>query len=80
MPELEGDDVEIIALPDSITVHAPTASKADREEGNRVSESGSRKLFCRICLPAEIDPDQVTATLEEGMLRIVAQKANRSDG
>ena len=39
------------------------------------SEFGEKRLLRQFDLPTCIDPDRITATVDEGILRIVAKKA-----
>jgi HSP20 family molecular chaperone IbpA len=57
-------------------VQAGSERKHQNVEGEvRISELGSRKLYRRVNLPSPIDLDRTTATLDEGVLHLVAAKA-----
>jgi HSP20 family molecular chaperone IbpA len=63
-------------LPDSITIEGQVKyTEHPGEEKIDFSEFGEKRLVRQFELPARIDPDNVTATLEDGVLRIAAKKA-----
>lgn len=73
-------DVEVTATPREIIVHAKTKSerKEERKEAESVvlwSEFGTNDVYRRVALSAEIDPEKVVATLDNGLLKVVAPKA-----
>jgi HSP20 family molecular chaperone IbpA len=45
------------------------------EERVHFTEFGEKPLMRQFDLPARIDPNEVTATLEDGVLQITAKKA-----
>jgi HSP20 family molecular chaperone IbpA len=62
LPDVDSRTLEVDVLPDWVAV-----------EGR--AEHGEKRLLRRFDLAARIDPDGVTATLEDGVLKIVARKA-----
>ena len=76
MPGFDDYTLQVDVLPHSITVEA-TAEKMEvpNDELIHFSEFGDKKLLRQFDLPTCIDPDGVTATVDEGILRIVAKKA-----
>ena len=76
VPNLEAKDIIISALPESIVVQAQTTREEKVEEHGemRLSEFREMRLFRRFDLLPGIDVEQVKATLENGMLTIVAAK------
>jgi len=69
-------DVEVTATPREIIVHAKT--KSERKEAESVvlwSEFGTNDVYRRVALSAEIDPEKIVATLDNGLLKVVAPKA-----
>lgn len=75
-PGFEAKDIQITVLPDSIVIEAESSHKEEEEKGAvHFSDFRSRRLFRRVELPSPIDVDRVTATLEKGVLRLVAAKA-----
>jgi len=75
-PGFDPEDVQVTALPDALIVKAASTHMHDKSEGDvRFCEFGQKTLFRRFELPAEIDPDGVTASLDKGMLDLTAPKA-----
>jgi len=76
LPGFEAKDIEVTVTPLEIVVHAVSKEEKHGEEKNVVwTEFGSRDLFRRLAAPEPIDTEKTTATIEKGMLRIVAPKA-----
>lgn len=76
LPGYEAEEVQVTATPDEIIVHAETRREKEPSEGKVVwSEFGPNDVYRRFELPAPIDLDKTNATLENGILRIVAAKA-----
>jgi HSP20 family molecular chaperone IbpA len=83
LPGFEPTAISVTATSRELIVHA--ASKSEKKEestkgGGRVmwSEFGSNDVCRRIELTQDIDPAKVTATLEHGMLRVIAPKAHKA--
>jgi HSP20 family protein len=72
MPNVEAKDITISALPESIVVQARMTGA--HEEEREVHCSRERRLFRRFDLMPGIDVEQVNATLQNGVLTIVAVK------
>jgi len=64
LPGFDAEEIEIVALVNSILVRAESQTAPNHQA-----------LFRRILLPAKIDVTGVMASLEEGTLRISAPKA-----
>jgi HSP20 family molecular chaperone IbpA len=62
-------------LPDSITIEGQVKYAENAGEKIHFSEFGEKRLMRQFELPVRINPDNVIATLEDGVLRIVAKKA-----
>ncbi len=75
LPGFDAKEIEITATPSEIIVHA--ACKAERAEARKIvwTEFGSNDVFRKFELPLAIDVDKVQASLEKGMLHIIAAKA-----
>jgi len=73
VPGLEAKDLQITAMPDAVVVQAKPRSK----ETNAVPfrELRDRKLFRRFHFDEAIDPARTEASLNKGILEIVASKA-----
>jgi HSP20 family protein len=77
VPGFDAKDIRVAALPDALIVEGEAEHEYRSMEGNvRVSEFGERKLFRHIPLPEPVDVDHVSATLDEGLLRLRAAKAH----
>lgn len=61
-------EIRVTALPDAIIVEAEDST-----------ETVEKQLFQRLDLPAPINPDKVTASLENGVLLLVAEKAGTAE-
>ncbi|MFN7923961.1 MAG: Hsp20 family protein [Bryobacteraceae bacterium] len=78
IPGFDAKEVTITATPEEIVVRAEhPAPPADAPKDMKVlwSELGNGKFCRRIPMPAAIDPDRTTATLENGMLILTSAKA-----
>ena len=76
LPGFEAKDVQVTATPSKIIVHAETKHEKKVEEPNVLwTEFGSNDVYRRFELPALIDVDKTSATLDNGMLHIIASKA-----
>lgn len=76
LPGFDVKQVEVTATPAQIAVHANCTS-AKKAEGERIvwTEFGSNDVYRRFSLPQPINPEKVTATLDHGLLKIMAAKA-----
>ena len=76
VPGFTSEQLEVSVLPDSIIVSGKAESKKERKKGKtRFSGLSHKDLLRRLYLPHQIDFDHVHASLEHGLLRIVAKKA-----
>jgi len=76
LPGFDPKEVEVTVTPSEIIVHAETRHEKEIKEGNVLwTEFGSNDVYRRFELPARIDVDKTSATLDNGMLRISATKA-----
>jgi len=76
VPGLYAKEVRVAALPDSLVVSAESMHRHEKA-GSDVPfrEFGGRSLFRRIDLLASINIDKVTANLHNGVLKLIAEKA-----
>jgi HSP20 family protein len=75
-PGLEPKDIHITMLPRTIIVKGETSHRHDREEGAvRLCEFSTNSLLRRFDLDSPIDVDRASASLDQGILQIVAPKA-----
>jgi len=75
VPGFDAGEVKVTAVPGEIIVKANAEKRNEKEEeGICYSEFGSKSLYRRFDMSTPIDVDKVTATIEKGMLTIVAPK------
>ena len=75
LPGFEPKDVEVTATPNEVIIHAATKTEQKTEKDNVIwTEFGSNDVYRRFDVPDAINVDQVTAKLDNGMLRITAPK------
>jgi HSP20 family protein len=73
LPGIDGKDVEVTATPTEVIVHAAAQEEKKTQKGKVLwTEFGSRDFYRRFEVPNPINADKVTATLENGVLRITA--------
>jgi HSP20 family protein len=73
----EPTEIEVTATPREILIkgrHENERSAAD-ESKVRWSELRSRNAFRRVGLPTSVDVEKISASIENGLLKIVAPKA-----
>jgi HSP20 family protein len=81
LPGFEGKDIEVIAEPASVTVHASVEKKAGEKHEHIVwSEFGKNEVFRKVTFPADIELPRVTAEFANGLLRVYAPKATPKVG
>ena len=69
-------DIRVTAMPTTLFVYAETKQKQEKREGDvYFSEFGQKQVFRRLDLPAPINVENVTASLDRGVLQIMASKA-----
>jgi HSP20 family molecular chaperone IbpA len=77
-PGFKAAETKVTALPDAVIVSAESSHKHEENNADvHFCEFGEKTLFRRLDLPQPINVDKVTANLDDGMLRIVAQKSER---
>jgi HSP20 family protein len=76
VPGFDPTELDVTATPNELIVQAKHEHKHDESEGNvQYCEFGEKRLFRKLNMPAKIDQDRVTASLDKGILQIVAKKA-----
>jgi HSP20 family molecular chaperone IbpA len=76
VPGFDAADLHVTAIPGALIVYAKARHKHENGEGDvYLCEFGQRQLFRWLDLPAPINPDRVTANLEQGILQVTAGKA-----
>jgi HSP20 family molecular chaperone IbpA len=83
LPGFEPADISVTATPHQLVVHAKSKIESKKEQeakkGQKVywSEFRSNDVYRQAELPKDIDPQSVSASLHNGLLKIVATKANK---
>jgi HSP20 family protein len=78
LPGFAEKDLKVTATPEALIVEAEQRHTHAGEEGNvRLCEFSGKKLFRRLDLPSAINVEQVSATLDKGILQINAPKASQ---
>ena len=85
LPGFEAGDISVTATPRALIVHAKSKSESKKEEeakkGEKVcwSEFRSNDVYRRVDLPNDVDVQSASASLDNGMLKIVATKAAKPE-
>jgi len=83
LPGFEPADISVTATPHQLVVHAKSKIESKKEEeakkGQKVcwSEFRSNDVYRQIDLPEDIDPQSASASLHNGLLKIVATKVGK---
>jgi len=80
LPGFEPADISITATPHELIVHAKSKAESKKEEEAKKvcwSEFRSNDVYRQIELPKNIDVQSVSASLNNGLLKIVATKAEK---
>lgn len=77
LPGFTARDVEVTATPTEVIVHAAARRERSGEEATVLwSEFEQNEVYRRFGLPTAVKADDITATLDNGILRVVAPKAD----
>jgi HSP20 family molecular chaperone IbpA len=75
VPGFDSKDIHVTATPTALFVEGESKHEQRKSEGDvYFSEFGQKQLFRRLDLPAPINVDKVSASLEGGILRLTAPK------
>jgi len=75
VPGLKATDIEITATPCELAIRGHTSRRKESKKGeSSFTEFSERQMFRRFALPAEVDVDNVSAKVEDGMLTIEMPK------
>ena len=78
VPGFTEKDIQVTALPDELIVSAISEHRHEKDEGNvHFCEFAEKQFFRRFELPKAINVDKVTASIDKGILRVTAEKAQR---
>ncbi len=80
LPGVSKDQLEVTVQDNTLTLRAETLRKEEVDEESYFSQEIQYGTALRtITLPADVDEDQVTATLVDGLLEVHAKKADKSE-
>lgn len=76
LPGMDKDDIKIVVDKDSLTISAERKSAKEEKEYYYCERtySGFKRVFH---LPEEVNPDEVDASYEEGILKVEMKKINK---
>lgn len=78
VPGFTEKDIKVTALADELIVSAISEHRHETEKDNvHFCEFAEKQLFRRFELPKAINVDKVTASVDKGILRITAEKAQQ---
>jgi HSP20 family protein len=78
VPGFQSKDVRVAVLPDAVIVEGTSVHHHDPGDSRVcVCEFGERKVFRRVSFPEPVDIERVSATLDNGLLTVRAEKKNR---
>ena len=72
-------EIKVSALPDFLIISAESTDKHENEKDIHFFEFGRKSMFRQFPLPQQINADNVTAILTDGILHVTAQKAATAD-
>jgi HSP20 family molecular chaperone IbpA len=75
VPGFTEKELEIVAEPGHLFITGKTERKIEEKKKTLYSEISSNQIFRTVALPAEIDPEKVSAVLRNGVLEISMHKA-----
>jgi HSP20 family protein len=80
LPGFDAKDVRVSALPDAVIVEGETTHQHRGTSGTvHYCDFGERRIFRQVPLPKPVDIDHIWATLDNGLLRIRATKAEQGE-
>jgi HSP20 family molecular chaperone IbpA len=76
VPGFAVEDIRVTAMPAHLYIQAEAKYAHEEKDGDvNLCKVGRKQIFHRLDLPSPIDVDRVTATLDHGLLEIIAPKA-----
>jgi len=76
VPGFEAKEIEVTATPGELVIRAESRHTHEGQKANvAFCEFADKTLFRRVALPADINVDKVSASLDKGILQVVAPKA-----
>jgi len=81
VPGVRKEDVEVSATDEGVTIHGETKQEEEVKEEGYYRREMRRGSFHRVVpWPVDVDPDSVSAKLEDGILTITANKSEKARG
>ena len=81
VPGARKEDIEVSASEEGVTIHGETKQEEEvKEEGYYRKEIRHGAFHRMVPWPVAVDPDSVSAKMEDGVLIITAQKAQQPPG
>jgi HSP20 family protein len=81
LPGVQKEDLEVNATEDGLTIHGESKQEEEVKDDNYYRKELRRGTFHRqIPWPASVDPDTVSAKLEDGVLVVRATKIEKAAG
>ncbi len=83
LPGFEPADISVTATSRDLIVHAKSKAESKKEEEAKTgrvvcwAEFRSNDVYRQVTLPKDIDPQSVSTALHNGLLKIVAAKAEK---
>jgi HSP20 family protein len=79
VPGFDQRDLEIMVEPRRVTISGKRETSKEEKKGKSVySETGCDQILCVVDLPVEVETDNVTATLKNGVLALTLPKLAKS--
>jgi HSP20 family molecular chaperone IbpA len=76
VPGFTEKELEIVVEPERLFITGKTEKKSEEKKKKTLySEISSNEIFRTVALPAEIDPEKVSAVLKNGVLEVSMYKA-----
>jgi HSP20 family molecular chaperone IbpA len=76
LPGFDAKDIQVFAMPDALLIQANATHTHEGKSGSVCfCEFSEKNLFRRLPLPAPVDVDRVTASVDKGILEVTAPKA-----
>jgi len=80
LPGFEAKDIQVSAMPDALVIEADANHTHEGKDGNVCfCEFSEKQLFRRFDLPESVDVEKVTASMDKGILHVMAPKATAKE-
>ena len=79
VPGFDPKSIQVTATPNSLLIQGTETHRHDGLEARLLFCEFGQRLFRRFDLPARIDPYRVNATIDKGILELVASRAKKAE-